>query len=59
MAAMRFEQVQRFILAKKTFWGYEHFKSNWKQCLCKILERQTKGIMVFLILANYGGACLQ
>ena len=21
--------------------------------------RQTKGIMVFLILANYGGACLQ
>ena len=26
---------------------------NWKQCLCKILERQTKSIMVFLILANY------
>ena len=26
MAAMRFEQVQRFILAKKTFWGYGHFK---------------------------------
>ena len=27
MAAMRFEQVQRFILAKKIFWGYGHF--NW------------------------------
>ena len=27
MAAMRFEQVQRFILAKKTFWGYGHFKA--------------------------------
>ena len=26
MAAMRFEQVQRFILAKKTFWGCRHFK---------------------------------
>ena len=26
MAAMRFEQVQRFILAKKIFWGYVHFK---------------------------------
>ena len=27
-------------------------KRNWKQCLCKILEGQTKSIMVFLILAN-------
>ena len=26
MAAMRLEQVQRFILAKKIFWGYGHFK---------------------------------
>ena len=25
MAAMHFEQVQRFILAKKIFWGYGHF----------------------------------
>ena len=25
MAAMRLEQVQRFILAKKIFWGYGHF----------------------------------
>ena len=25
--AMRFEQVQRFILAKKIFWGYGHFKA--------------------------------
>ena len=24
MAAMRFEQVQRFILVKKIFWGYGH-----------------------------------
>ena len=24
---MRFEQVQRFILAKKIFWGYGHFKA--------------------------------
>ena len=28
MAAMRFEQVQRFILAKKIFWGYGHFKQE-------------------------------
>ena len=28
MAAMRFEQVQRFILAKKIFWGQGHFKQN-------------------------------
>ena len=27
LGAMRFEQVQRFILAKKTFWGYGHFKA--------------------------------
>ena len=27
MAAINaFQQVQRFILAKKTFWGYGHFK---------------------------------
>ena len=26
MAAMFFKQVQRFILAKKTFLGYGHFK---------------------------------
>ena len=26
MAAMRLEQVQRFILAKKIFCGYGHFK---------------------------------
>ena len=25
MAAMHLEQVQRFILAKKIFWGYGHF----------------------------------
>ena len=25
MAAMRFEEMQRFILAKKIFWGYGHF----------------------------------
>ena len=31
---------------------YNSPKTNWKQCLCKILEGQTKGIMVFLILAN-------
>ena len=29
MAAMRFEQVQRFILAKKIFWGYGHFNSRF------------------------------
>ena len=28
MTAMRLEQVQRFILAKKTFWGYGHFKQD-------------------------------
>ena len=26
MAAMRFEPVQRFISAKRIFWGYGHFK---------------------------------
>ena len=30
MAAMRFEQVQRFIIAKKIFWGYGHFKGHPK-----------------------------
>ena len=25
---MRFEQVQRFILAKKIFWGEGHFKET-------------------------------
>ena len=25
---------------------------NWKQCISKILDRQTKSIMVFLIVAN-------
>ena len=34
MAAMRFEQVQRFISAKKIFWGYGHFKlKNSRSCL--------------------------
>ena len=28
MAAMRFEQVQRFTLAKKIFWGYGHFNGT-------------------------------
>ena len=28
MAAMRLEQVQRFILAKQIFWGYGHFKQQ-------------------------------
>ena len=31
---------------------YNGPKRYWKQCLCKILEGQTKSIMVFLILAN-------
>ena len=31
---------------------YNGPKRNWKQCLCKMLEGQTKSIMVFLILAN-------
>ena len=29
---MRFEQVQRFILAKKIFWGEGHFKiQSWRE----------------------------
>ena len=32
---------------------YDGPKRNWKQCLCKILEGQTKSIMVFLILAYF------
>ena len=31
---------------------YKGPNRNWKQCLCKILEGQTKRIMVFLIVAN-------
>ena len=31
---------------------YNGPKRNWKQCLGKSLEGQTKSIMVFLILAN-------
>ena len=26
MAAMQFEQVQRFVFVKKIFWGLGHFK---------------------------------
>ena len=29
MAAMRFEQVQRFNLAKTIFWGSGHFRIFW------------------------------
>ena len=29
MAAMRLQQVQRFILAKKIFWGLEHLKKTF------------------------------
>ena len=29
MVAMHLEQVQRFILAKKIFWGYGHFNFNF------------------------------
>ena len=32
---------------------YNGSKRNWKQCLCKLLEGQTKSIMVLLILANF------
>ena len=28
MAAMHFEQVQRFILVEKVFWGYGHFEEH-------------------------------
>ena len=35
MAAMRFEQVQRFILARKIFWGEVHFKSVLISAICK------------------------
>ena len=28
MAAMSFEQVQRFILPNQMFWGYGHFEEN-------------------------------
>ena len=31
MAAMRLEQVQRFILGKKIFWGYGHFNTTEKE----------------------------
>ena len=41
------------ILHKNCFYLLISPKRNWKQCLCKILEVQTKSIiMVFLILAN-------
>ena len=36
---MRFEQVQRFILAKEIFWGYGHFK---KPCLSNCLLKSIK-----------------
>ena len=35
MVAIHFEQVQRFILAKKIFWGCGHFKT-WKYSLFSI-----------------------
>ena len=33
MTAMRFQQVQRFILEKKIFWGWGHFNVLKTKCL--------------------------
>ena len=37
MAAIRLEQVQRFILAKKIFWGYGHFKQGSRMHTSRLL----------------------
>ena len=37
---MRFEQVQRFILAKKIFWGEGHFKVSTKKYIQDHITKQ-------------------
>ena len=44
MAAMRLEQVQRFILAKKIFWGCGHFKI----CFSRIFSKPRKNTFELL-----------
>ena len=40
MAAMRFKQVQRFILVKNTFWGEGHFKGHSNDIFAVTLSRE-------------------
>ena len=47
MAAMRPEQVQRFILAKKIFWGYGHFND-------RSAAEGKGGAQLYLRLFHYG-----
>ena len=52
-AAMRFEQVQRFILAKKIFWGYGHFnlgKMKMKICPQALTSLTKPQIWLFLVV---------
>ena len=44
MAAMRLEQVQRFIIAKKISWGYGHFNPDsdkWHSPAAMSLDTQS------------------
>ena len=55
MAAMRFEQVQRFILAKKIFWGQVHFKDGAFYCYCAYLLRISRySDFLRVVLINTG-----
>ena len=44
--AVRFEQVQRFIWAKKIFWGYGHFKGlfTWREGALAIQATRLEGV---------------
>ena len=42
MAAIRFEQVQRFILVKKIFRGWRHFKASQKHLKKLVIIRSMK-----------------
>ena len=54
MAAIRFKQVQRFILAKRIFEGQGHFKDNTEsRFILKIHEKMTEAnASVSLIMAT-------
>ena len=52
MAAMRFEQAPRFILAKKIFWGLGHFKDLYRKRAK--LENTEDDIPYFLFLRVFG-----
>ena len=52
MTAMRFEQVQRFILAQKNFGGYGHFKARNLLIYDKSVRALEFSVRVIIIVDN-------